>query len=137
VGFSPHTRLGGSNLEVKMKLGKLKQDTELHLSGGHARVVVPAGTLVKVYWKNLKRGLIFYTVFYREGREVKVPVKALTRVEILQFLGFEWLGYFVRGPDDKIYQIYEEDSEPTGWVLFPDGGEPYPFTMLSRNTTQP
>jgi hypothetical protein len=118
-----------------MKLGKLKQNTQLHLSGGHGRVVVPAGTLVKVCWKSLKRGIVFYRYIYRDGKEVKVPTRALTRVQVLQFIGYEWLGYFIRNPDDgKIYQVFEEDGEPAGWVLFPEGGEPYPFTMLPRNS---
>jgi hypothetical protein len=123
-----------------MKLGKLKQPTTLHLAG-RGRVVVPAGTLVRVSWKSLPKGLVFFKSVYRDGEEIKVPVKAILRAQILEFIGFGWLGGFVRAPhDNRVYQIDPETGDVLGIVEFPEWqqkGECYPFTMLTRNTTQP
>jgi hypothetical protein len=126
-----------------MKLGKLSRNTTLHLAG-RGRVVVPAGTLVKVSWKNLSKGLVFYKTVYANGQEIKVPVKALVRAQVLEFIGLGWLGGFVRAPHDgRVYQIDLENGEVLGVVEFPEfqqKGECYPFTMLTKfnntNTTR-
>jgi len=123
-----------------MKLGKLTRNTVLHLAGG--RVVVPAGTLVKVSWKNLSKGLVFQkTIFTRYG-SLNVPVKAVVRAQVLEFIGFGWLGGFIRAPHDgRVYQVDLETGEVIGPVEFPEWqtkGECYPFTMLTKfnNTTR-
>jgi len=125
-----------------MKLGKLTRNTVLHLAG-RGRVVVPAGTLVKVSWKNLQRGIVFYKTVFKTGQEIKVPIRAVTRCQVLEFIGFGgWLGGFVRAPhDNRVYQIDPESGEVIGVVEFPEWqtkGECYPFTMLSKfnNTTR-
>jgi hypothetical protein len=145
-----------------MKLGKLTRDTTLHLAG-RGRVVVPAGTLVKVCWRTLPKGVVFKETktivktvkvpvqkgnkIYHETkvidrREVEVPRGAVTRAEVLEFIGFQWLGGFVRAPHDgRVYQIDPENGEVLGVVEFPEWqtkGECYPFTMLSKfnNTTR-
>jgi hypothetical protein len=119
-----------------MKLGKLTRDTTLHLAG-RGRVVVPAGTLVKVCWKNLQRGIVFHKTVFKNGREINVPIRAITRCQVLEFIGFQWLGGFVRAPhDNRVYQIDPESGEVIGVVEFPEWqtkGECYPFTMLPPN----
>jgi len=128
------------HLGVRMKLGKLKQNTVLHLAGG--RVVVPAGTLVKVCSKKLPKGIIFYKTIFSKGQEIKVSVRAVIRCQVLEFIGFSWLGGFVRAPhDNRVYQIDPENGEVLGVVEFPEWqtkGECYPFTMLPKfsNTTR-
>jgi CO/xanthine dehydrogenase FAD-binding subunit len=142
-----------------MKLGKLSRNTTLHLAGG--RVVIPAGTLVKVCWKTLPKGVVFKEtktivktvkvpvqkdnkIFYEtkviDRREVEVPVRAVARAEVLEFIGFGWLGGFIRAPHDgRVYQVDLETGEVIGLVEFPEfqqKGECYPFTMLTRNTTR-
>jgi hypothetical protein len=139
-----------------MKLGKLARNTTLHLAGG--RVVIPAGTIVKVCWRTLPKGVVFKEtktivktvkvpvqkdnkIFYEtkviDRREVEVPVRAVARAEVLEFIGFGWLGWFIRGwHDNRVYQIDPESGEVIGVVEFPEWqqkGECYPFTMLSPN----